>query len=169
MLGVHYVHLIRWLTGLRISRVCARAENLHCPHIEGEDICQVQAELSDGSFCQINVAWNSKGEHFALYGTQGTFCYLDNQLLRVNATTGWQTPGFSYQRLGEWETHPDILPPALDDASNPLNQQRQFAEAVRDNLPPPVSMDEGLCDMRTVDAVYRSVASGGWESVTYER
>lgn len=168
MLGVHYLHLIRWLTGQKIRRVSARTANLHCPHIEGEDICQVQAELFDGSCCQVNVAWNSKGEHFALYGTKGSFVYLDNQLLRVNAAEAWPTSRFVYRRTGEWQTYLDVMPPALDDAANPFNQHRQFAEAVRDDLPPAVDVNDGLTDMRVVDAVYRAAASGQWEPIEYE-
>jgi predicted dehydrogenase len=163
MLGVHYVHLMRWLTGLEIRRLVAQAPNLQCPHIEGEDICLVQGELSNGVLFSLGMAWNSQGEHFALYGTKGSFLYLDNEMVRVHSSSEWNTKSFSYNSPGRWQTFGEIIPPALDEATNPFNQHIQFSESVRDSRPLTVDHTDGLYDMRVVDAVYRSAASGGWE------
>ncbi len=75
MLGVHYIHFLRWLLGLRITRVLAQTANLHCPRVEGEDVCQIQGELENGGLFQLSVAWNSQGEHFSIYGTNGSMHY----------------------------------------------------------------------------------------------
>ena len=167
MLGVHYIHFLRWLLGLRITRVLAQTANLHCGRIEGEDICQFQGELSNGGLVQLSVAWNSQGEHLALYGTQGSLVYLDNELLRVHGARAWQTARFAYSTPGAWQTFAGIVPPKLDDAANPHNQHRAFAEAIRTGESPAVPAIEGLWDMQVADAVYRSAANGRWEGISY--
>jgi UDP-N-acetyl-2-amino-2-deoxyglucuronate dehydrogenase len=167
MLGVHYVHFLRWLLGLRITRVLAQTANLHCGRIEGEDICQVQGELSNGGLVQLSVAWNSQGEHLALYGTEGSLVYLDNEVVRVHGATPWQTSHFNYEQPGAWQTFPSIVPPKLDDPANPHNQHRAFAEAIRAGAVPAVEAVEGLWDMQVADAVYRSAARGQWETISY--
>jgi UDP-N-acetyl-2-amino-2-deoxyglucuronate dehydrogenase len=167
MLGVHYIHFLRWLLGLRITRVLAQTANLHCGRIEGEDICQFQGELSNGGLVQLSVAWNSQGEHLALYGTQGSLVYLDNELLRVHGAAAWKTSYFDYAKPGAWQTFPGIVPPKLDDPANPHNQHRAFAEAIRGGQAPAVEAIEGLWDMKVADAVYRSAQHGRWEAISY--
>lgn len=167
MLGVHYIHFLRWLLGLRITRVLAQTANLHCGRVEGEDICQFQGELSNDGFVQLSVAWNSQGEHLALYGTEGSLVYLDNELLRVHGAAAWKTSYFNYEKPGTWQTFAGILPPKLDDSSNPYNQHRAFAEAIRLGTAPSVEAVEGLWDMQVADAVYRSATSGRWEEISY--
>jgi UDP-N-acetyl-2-amino-2-deoxyglucuronate dehydrogenase len=167
MLGVHYIHFVRWLLGLRILRVIAQAANLHCPKVEGEDICQFQGELENGGLVQLSVAWNSQGEHFAAYGTEGTFLYLDNEHLRVHGARPWKTSYFDYTKAGTWQNFSGLVPPKLDDPANPHNQHRRFAEAIRGGCQPDVPAIEGLWDMQVTDAVYRSVKTGQWEAVSY--
>lgn len=167
MLGVHYIHFLRWLLGLRITRVLAQTANLHCGRIEGEDICQFQGELSNGGFVQLSVAWNSQGEHLALYGTEGSLVYVDNELVRVHGAKPWRTSYFNYEKPGAWQTFAGIVPPKLDDPANPHNQHRAFAEAIRAGTTPAVEAIEGLWDMQVADAVYRSVTSKQWEEISY--
>jgi len=164
MLGVHYLHFVRWLLGLRIIRVCAQTENLHCPRIEGEDICQIQAELDHGIMLQLSVAWNSQGEHFAVYGTKGSVVYLDNELLRIHGAESWSMEGIDYSTPVAWQNF-TLTPPRLDDAANSFNQHLQFARALKEKKPFPVPATEGLLDMQITDAVYRSAASHQWEDV----
>lgn len=168
MLGVHYIHFLRWLLGLRITRVLAQTANLHCERIEGEDICQFQGELDNGGLVQLSVAWNSQGEHLAIYGTEGSLVYLDNELLRVHGVKSWATSHFNYGKPGAWQTFPGVVPPKLDDPVNPHNQHRAFAGAIRAGNPPVVDAFEGLWDMQVTDAVYRSAASGQWETIAYD-
>ncbi len=167
MLGVHYIHFLRWLLGLRVVRVLAQTANLHCPKVEGEDLCQFQGELDNGGFVQLSVAWNSQGEHFSVYGTEGSLVYLDNEHLRVHGAREWKTSYFNYTTPGKWQNFPGLVPPRLDDPANPHNQHRAFAEAIRSGAKPAVDALEGYWDMQVTDAVYRSAASGRWESIAY--
>jgi predicted dehydrogenase len=168
MLGVHYIHFLRWLLGLRIVRVQAQVANLHCPRVEGEDICQFQGELDNGGMVQLSVAWNSQGEHFSVYGTEGSLVYLDNEHLRIHSARAWRTKSFDYVTPGKWQNFPALVPPRLDEPANPYNQHRAFCEAIQRNQAPAVDAIEGLWDMQVTDAVYRSAASGRWESIAYE-
>lgn len=168
MLGVHYIHFLRWLLGLRIVRVQAQIANLHCGRVEGEDICQFQGELDNGGLVQLSVAWNSQGEHFSVYGTEGSLVYLDNEHLRLHGARPWQTAYFDYTTPGKWQNFTGVVPPRLDDPANSHNQHRAFAEAVRHDRVPAVEAVEGLWDMQVTDAVYRSAATGRWESIAYE-
>ena len=167
MLGVHYIHFLRWLLGLRITRVVAQAKNLHCPRVEGEDVFQLQGELSNGGLVQLSVAWNSQGEHLAIYGTKGSFVYLDNELLRIHAAAPWKTPDFNYDQPGKWQSFPGIVPPPLSAADNPCNQHRQFVEALQAGKPLTVPAIEGLWDMQVADAAYRSAETGQWQTINY--
>jgi predicted dehydrogenase len=167
MLGVHYIHFLRWLLGLRITRVSAQMKNLHCDKIEGEDVCQIQGELDNGGFVELSVAWNSQGEHFAVYGTQGTLVYLDNEMLRIHGAKPWKTDYFDYDRPKQWQTFQGVTPPQFGDSTNPYNQHLQFAQAVRNRERPTVEAVEGLRDMQVSDAVYRSAETRQWEVVDY--
>jgi predicted dehydrogenase len=168
MLGVHYIHFLRWLLGRRITRVVVQAKNLHCGRIEGEDVCVVQGELDNGGLVELSVAWNSQGEHLAVYGTRGSLVYLDNELLRIHGAQPWQLDGLRYDQPGKWQTFPSVVPPPLDDAGNPHNQHRAFVEALRSGQSPVVPAEEGVWDLQVTDAVYRSAASGQWESIAYD-
>ncbi len=168
MLGVHYLHFLRWLLGVRIIRVLAQTANLHCKRVEGEDICQLQGELDNGGMVQLSTAWNSQGEHFSVYGTEGSLVYLDNELLRVHGTRPWRTSHFDYTATGKWQTFAGIVPPPLDDSANPYNQHLAFASALRQGVNPAVTSQDGLWDHQVTDAVYRSAQSGKWVSISYE-
>ena len=167
MLGVHYIHFLRWLLGLRIMRVQAQTKNLHCSKIEGEDICQIQGELENGALFQLSVAWNSQGENFSIYGTEGSMLYFDNEHLRVHALRPCRTKYFDYTTSGKWQNFSNILPPKLDDPDNAFNQHRLFYEAILNDKQPIVEAREGIWDMNVADAVYRSAATGSWQEITY--
>ncbi|HRE82330.1 MAG TPA: Gfo/Idh/MocA family oxidoreductase, partial [Opitutaceae bacterium] len=168
MLGVHYLHFVRWMLGLRITRVLAQTANLHCQRVEGEDICQLQGELENGAMIQLSTAWNSQGEHFSIYGTEGSLVYLDNELLRLHGVHPWKTQYFDYQTTGKWQTFAGVLPPRLDDPANARNQHVAFAAALREGLAPAVTSRDGLWDHQVTDAVYRSAQTGTWATISYE-
>lgn len=168
-LAVHYVHIFEWATGAKVARVSAVTRNLHCPGIEGEDLACAILELDSGSVATIDTAWCTNGEQLAFHGTLGRLEYRNNRWLsmassvgpyrgRVVDYPGGHTAGFD--GVHGMEHNAEILPPAYGDASNPLNQHRQFLEAVRDNRPAFCSIASGVDDMRIVQAVYESARTG---------
>jgi predicted dehydrogenase len=167
-LAVHYVHIFEWATGGRIRRATGFTGNLHCPGIEGEDIAVALFQMDTGAMITLDTAWCANGEELSIHGTRGRFTYRDNKLAlastegvfegRVARYNGGQVAAFGGPQ-GE-EQQMEIRPPAFADITNPLNQHRQFLEAVRDGRPAPVSIASGVRDMRIVAALYESARSG---------
>ncbi len=164
-LAVHYIHLFEWITGSRIVRATALSANLHSPGIEGEDLACAVLELETGATITLDTAWCTNGEQLAIHGTLGRIEYRNNSRFsmasslgpyvgRVVNYPGGLTTSFDGEHGAEYET--EIVPPWYGDASNPLNQQRVFLEAVRDGKPAFCSIDSGLSDLRAVRAVYDS-------------
>jgi predicted dehydrogenase len=168
-LAVHYIHIFEWATGRRVRRVTAFTRNLQCPGLEGEDLAVAILELDSGMMITLDTAWCTHGEELAVFGTLGRFEYRDNRWLTLATTTGPFTGRVAHYSGGMTEAFGgpkgedqqlEVLPPALGDAANPLNQHRVFLEAARDGCPAPVSIASGVHDMRVVKAVYDSASSG---------
>src|SRR5207247_10832085 len=70
------------------------------------------------------------------------------------------SPVVSPSALNGAEQMTAVIPPAMGDHTNPLNQHRAFLEAVRDGAPPFVSIASGVDDLRVVAAVYESARTG---------
>jgi predicted dehydrogenase len=168
-LAVHYIHIFEWISGAKVVRATGFTRNLHCPGLEGEDLAVAVLQLDSGAMVTLDTAWCANGEELSVHGTLGRFSYRNSQRLalassagafagRVARYSGGLTPAFGGPQGEEQQT--DVLPPAFNDISNPLNQHRAFLEAARDGKPAPVSIASGVHDMRVVAAVYESAASG---------
>lgn len=167
-LAVHYLHIFEWATGARVVRATGFTRRLHCPGLEGEDLAAAVFQLDSGAMITIDTAWCANGEELAVHGTLGRFTYRDNKLAlastagrfagRVARYDGGQVPAFGGPQ-GE-EQQMEVRPPAFADVTNPLNQHRQFLEAVRDGRPAPVSIASGVRDLRIVMALYEAARTG---------
>lgn len=171
-LAVHYVHLFKWMMGARVERVMAMAKNQHCPGVEGEDLACAILEFSNGALATIDMAWNTAGEQLSIHGTRGTCEYIGNQTLMLDSLEGDFT-GYVVNYSGaSSQVSPaapgaaaaqqvtTVIAPPLGDWRNKFNQHRVFLEAVRDGREPFVSIESGVDDLRVVNAVYESAASG---------
>jgi predicted dehydrogenase len=168
-LAVHYIHLMEWMNNDRVVRATAVAKNLHCPGIEGEDIASAILEFESGALATLDMGWSVYGEQFSVHGTEGSAEYLNNRLLLleskehsfhgrvVNYTAA--AVDLSWGQSGA-ESSSEVIPPAMGDHTNPLNQHRTFLEAVRDGAQPFVSIASGVDDMRVVAEVYESARTG---------
>jgi predicted dehydrogenase len=167
-LAVHYLHIFEWATGAKVVRASGFANRLHCPGLEGEDLASGIFELDTGALLTIDTAWCTNGEELSVHGTEGRFTYRDNKLAicstkgEFHGRAAEYTGGTVAQFGGEWgvEQQMEIRPPGFADTGNPLNQHRQFLEAVRDGLAAPVSIASGVRDMRIVAGLYESTRSG---------
>jgi predicted dehydrogenase len=160
-LAVHYIHLFRWLSGAQVARVMAIRRNRHCPGLEGEDLAIALLEFDNGALATLETAWCAGGEQLAIHGTRGSVVYLNNRWLSLDSGAGpYQGRVIAAPSTGDSAAPLELLPPALGDSTNPLNQHRRFLEAVRDGLPAPVSFSSGLTDMRVVRAFYESAQTG---------
>jgi UDP-N-acetyl-2-amino-2-deoxyglucuronate dehydrogenase len=170
-LAVHHIHIFRWLMQMPVVSVTAVTKNLHCPGLEGEDLACAILEFENGALATIETAWCSGGELTSIHGTRGSADYVNNRMLMLSTSAGnfggriikyfpptdfiFATPGAAYAVQMQ-----EIFAPRLDDALNPLNQQRVFLEAVRDKKQPFVSIKDGVEDMRVVAAIYESAKTG---------
>jgi predicted dehydrogenase len=168
-LAVHYVHMIEWIAAAKAVRVSGITGKLHCHGLEGEDIAVAILELDSGALVTLDTAWCALGEQFSIHGTLGSVQYRDNRSLAI-----WSAAGPYRGRVVEYsaaradtlegprgQTQEQIIvPPAMGDASNPLNQHRAFLEAARDGRPAFVSIESGLHDLQVVMAVYESAKTG---------
>lgn len=155
-LGVHYQHLMRWLTGERVTGVQAMNTNVACPQIEGDDLMLAQYRLSGGGMGEIQTSWCCLEEHVSLLGTKGSFHYRDNLRLEFTGDNGpFHGELLHFKGDGSLETA-ESIPPDWDDAQNPYNQHRRFCEALLAGTPPEVSGEEAREDVRLAQACYQA-------------
>jgi predicted dehydrogenase len=172
-LAVHYLHLLEWMSHDRIRRATAITRNLHCPGIEGEDIAAAILEFESGALATLDMAWCFYGEQLSIHGTEGSAEYLNNRALILESKAkSFKGRVVNYlaataSGLDGIEQTTEVIPPEKGDHTDPLNQHRAFLEAVRDGVPPFVSISSGVEDLRVVAAVYESARRGC--SVAIER
>jgi predicted dehydrogenase len=168
-LGVHYIHIFEYVTGLRVVKATGFAARLNCPALEGEDLACAVLQMDSGAIITLDTAWCADGEELSIHGTGGRVEYRYNRWLTFSSACGpfeGQVVNYSGQLgKGYWgpegeEQVLEVRPPAFGDIENPFNQHRLFLEAARDGKPAPVSIESGVRDMRVVAAVYESVCTG---------
>ena len=100
-------------------------------------------------------------------GTSG-YSFFNNRQLRCMATDGWfgLDPAFSYNGLvmhiGEKAGRADARQQRVWTPKNQFAVEMDaFAEAIRTNTEPHTPGEEGLQDMKIVEAIYASAADGG--------
>jgi predicted dehydrogenase len=165
MLAYHYINLCQWLLDEPIINVMARGKNLMSPHIEGDDIMSSLVEFRDGAMGTLESAWCVTGEQFSIHGSEGSLAYIDNLQISMKAAQPFEGEAISYTTPGK-RVMIDARPaPAMDDWHNPHNQHRRFIDAILDRAPIPVSPEQGVQDMRVLEAAYRSSVSGRIEEV----
>lgn len=98
--------------------------------------------------CLTTYHFNGR-EDFTAYGTKGRF---------------GMKPSYGYQGLSGWTSDPKV-PLAFPQTDHFLTQIDAFSQAILQGRPFEPSGAEGLRDLRVIEAIYRSVASGKKESV----
>jgi predicted dehydrogenase len=143
-LGVHYAHLISWLTGEEPVRIRGYARNVGSPGIEGEDVASALIRYPSGMVATLDTAWIAQSDELSISGSERSISYVDQRWLLTE----------------DPPTCSQVLPPPMDDLENPYNGHRAFLEAIAGIAPVPVPLERGLEEMRVVDAFYRSARLG---------
>jgi predicted dehydrogenase len=153
-LGVHYLHLFNFIGGLNPVSVTGIKDNVYCPNLDGEDIGLAVYEYEKGVKATVDTAWTSQGEEMSIQGTKGAATYIANRWLLLQ---GSDEP-FHGHAIHYNGGQPQMLEiPLLGMGINqPFNQHRRFLEAVRDNLPVPVTVESALEDLNAVAAFYQA-------------
>ncbi len=168
-LGVHPLALVLWMTGLEVISVMGYADNLYCRDVmQGEDIANGIAELSNGALLTMEAGYSSIGRPVEIYGTKGRAVKIENEAF-IELAGDFDGKEFSYRRSalisedlhamgptlhisgistrGEWR-HPEY------------NQNRKFAQAILAGEEPPVTGEHGMRDVAATQALYLSSREG---------
>jgi len=153
-LGVHYLHLFRFISGLEPLSVVGIKDNVFCPNLDGEDIGTATFEYETGVKATVDAAWTTDGEEISIQGTRGSVTYLANRWLLLQ---GNEEP-FDGEVIHTSGSKLILLEIPLFGmgVNQPWNQHRRFLEAVRDNAPVPVSVESAVNDLVAVAAFYEA-------------
>jgi len=140
---------------------------VHGARTTGEDNAIMLVRFEDGRVATMDVSWSSKGgleNRFEVYGDAGRIVQdIASTVLRafierpagylgekVDADTGWvyPVPNETYVH-GHDAMMADVV------------------EAFRDGRPPRETFEDGLIVNRILDAAYRSMRSGHWETLDH--
>jgi len=159
-LSIHSINLMQWWLGSRITEVFAYSQNQYCPRIGGDDVTTAVAKFTAGPYAVFESGWASEGQAREIFGTQGTMRLTNNDCtieLQLNAPFHGKV--VHYDKPGAYVTLqvPGIT---LEDASNPLSQQRMFIERVKAGQPPVMSGSAGRQDLAVTAAAYESARLG---------
>jgi predicted dehydrogenase len=156
-LGVHYLHLFHFLSGLRPLSVLGIKDNVFCPNLDGEDIGLAVYDYEEGVKATLDTAWTAQGEEFSIQGTLGSATYLANRWLLLQGNNEPFDGQVIHSRGGE-----NVLleiPLIGMSVNQPWNQHRRFLEAIRKDTPVPVSVESAVDDLVAVVAFYEAAAS----------
>jgi predicted dehydrogenase len=148
-MGVYAIQAARYTTSEEPAHVTAREEKLRP---------DVFKEVDETVYFDLDFDSGTKAKCMSSYNKNVS-------RLRADAERGWFeiAPAFYYSgQVGNTSNGP------MNFDNNFVEQVAQmddFALCVQQNKPSKVSGEEGLKDMRVVDAIYRSIASGKKEKI----
>ena len=158
-LSIHSINLMRWWLGAEVRNATALSQNRLCSAVGGDDCTIAAIEFSDRTLGVFDSAYASDGNLRELYGTRGWIRFwADGEGRRIELrldTTFKASDTVDYQLANKVASFA-APPPQFDDISNPYNQNVQFINRIRDDVPPHMSVVQGRDDLAVVEAVYGS-------------
>ena len=154
-MGIHCIDLLQYLTGLRVETVSAICGNQIHQYPDVEDASTAVMKMSNGAIFSVasnfNIPYDAGGSSFAVYGTKGS--------VTASRTLGQTETGTVYHiSLEDGNREPVIVP--FDDKNMYTKQIEAFSNAVLQDLPAPVSAEDGIVDQQIVEAIYESYEKG---------
>jgi predicted dehydrogenase len=160
-LGTEQVHLASWLVGRAPLQVTVQATSGFS--VLAQDGAVATVLLRGGVLCTFASSHLARGSAFAIHGTDGAVHVLPDRL-SLRGRKEWRGDVFDYPAAGEELTllRADLAraPGAAD-----FELHGRFARWIDDRDDFPCPGDQALQDMRLLDAVARSLASGRTEPV----
>ena len=158
-LGIHYVDLLQFLSGERVTAVTGFARNVGGAPIEVEDAAAFTLELERGALCTLHTGY-----------------YLDSGnwgSIALWGSDGWLRLDLIPEPALEWHSSAPGMPAGVErrtDTSDFLTRQYYpFIQAAVDAASgagePPVTAAEGLSVLGVIFAAYRSVESDSAQRV----
>jgi len=148
-MGVYAIQAARYTTGEEPTYVTAREEKLR-PELftEVDETIYFDLQFDSGSTAKCMSSYNKNVSR-----------------LRADAERGWFDISHAFYYSGQVGTTSDGRMNFDNDFFEQVAQMDDFAACVQQNKPSKVSGEEGLKDMRVVDAIYRSIRSGKKERI----
>jgi predicted dehydrogenase len=145
-------------------------------YVTGEEPISVLAQefkTDSFTFCEVEetICWQMAFPSGTVANCAATYA-ADIGRLFAAAERGWfkLDPAYAYGGLRAW---------TFDGRRESMSELRSFnqqaaqldaiADAIRNRRPSPVPGEEGLQDLRIIEAIYRSVAAGQLVTINYER
>lgn len=162
-LGVHDVDAIQWITGQRITRVYSRAVRKLMPSlgVDSEDAILSVVDLENGAVGVLDNGWTRRADtpiqidgRFEVFGTDG--------VLEIDVRDHGVKIYSDKLELPDALHWPEVNGRIFGDLPAEL---AHFADAILNNTPFVISVDEAMRDVAVNDAILRSVASGQPEDV----
>lgn len=159
--GIHDIDLVQWISGSRISEVCAVTASKILPAlgITGDDVALILVRLANGAIGTIEISWalpttaaSGLYSEFDLYGTNGA--------INVSvADQGVQT--ITAQGLTFLDT---VLAPELGGRLTGVvpMQFDHFTRVIAGEIPPLITIDDAVAAVAVLDAIAESLRTGGW-------
>ena len=157
-----HVHLVSWLTGRATLRVTAQTTSTFG---RGDDTGVATAILRGGIACTFTASHVTRAELLTVYGTDGAIVMGPHRLWLMGRAE-FRGPVFDYVvpghelLLNRNELEPRLV--ALAPDAEPLGR---FARWLEDTDDFPCPGEQALADLRVIDAMLRSIASGRTEEV----
>lgn len=150
--GSHFIDLLHWFTGSRTVRAHGVTAKMVFKDVEVEDFAMATLELGSGLLAQVCSSMAATPEQPAtleLYGEKGTALYRAGSRPTVDFR-GVKPPKAR------------VPAPGLHALQRSLAAFRRYVRGEDTYI---VSADDALQALAAVDGVYRSAASGQWETV----
>ena len=150
-MGIYSLQAARYMTGEEPVAVTAReSTDRRDPRFtEVEDIIDWTLEFPSGAIASCQSMYSANQNHVLLMGDKG----------RIELEPATRYDG-NHMWLGKDGREREVTPPAAPAKTQFAGQLDHLVECVRSGREPIVSGEEGLRDMRIIEAIYRSAREG---------
>ena len=152
-LGIHWLDMLLYLTGERVTEVQAMAGNVGGGPIDVEDLATVNLRLSSGAQASLISGYvldADKQIDLTLWGSKGWLRFD-----MATATIDWHSPAEAMNGAVDRRLHYDSTGRDLYTYFT-----RACLRACLDRTPPPITAAEGLEVLRTIFAAYAAAETG---------
>ena len=158
-LGIHYIDVIRYITGLEIEQVQAMSGVVGRTPIDVEDLALVNMRLSDGVMASLFSGYLTEGDGHAgvtVYGSRGWLRVSESGANALEWVSSRREMHGSHRRRSEYHERGGGYTVWIDET----------LRACLGEIELPISNEDGLTALRIVHAAYASAASGCPETLT---
>ncbi len=156
--GVHAADLLCWLFGLPAGVVASASSSLG---LKVEDQAIAVYDYADGMLAEITSSFTfaAADASIEIYGSEGTAIVSGVDLASRDITQAGFVKVFRRdQSVREWKVSP--LVPRFKTGQFHHQNALAFADALRRNIPPPVTLDDGLRSVTMILRAYEAIRSG---------